>query len=259
MKILLIAVVLVGLVVAKQADEQHFFHATGTMRINTDAPVNVEGPIAVQFVSSMNVTGISGMHIVGGVKTPYGFIAQNKKVTYHDGKVTIIAECWAGQWGTKQYFPLKGQIILDGTWQQATYRGWCYVDAKKANLTFDMNGKYSATRFYVPVEAARRAVVLVGEKGETYQSVHVLNFAYLGFPYLDLATSCNWYTTNCGAVPSAHPGLAITGNDKKHCAIIDKDGDNFIHSNPVKKVVTLNPMTMLKDFFPNGYTFHECK
>ena len=257
MKILLLGLLVVGLV--SGADERHFFHSTGTMRINNDPAASVEGPIAVQFVSSMNVTAISGMLNNGGTKTPWGFISQNRKVTYRDNKVIIETECWAGQWGTKQYFPLKGQLILEGTWQQATYKGWCYVDSRKANLTFDLNGKYSKSQFYEPVEAGRRAVVLVGEKGETYQSHHVLNFAYLGFPYMDSVTSCKWYAGNCAAATHTGAGFAIVGKDNRHCAIIDKDGDNFVQSNPVKKVVTLTPLTMLKDFFPNGYTLHECK
>ena len=50
----------------------------------------------------------------------------------------------------------------------------------------------------------------------------------------------------------AAPGMIIVGKDGKNCAIIDNEGDKFIHSNPIKKVVTETPLVMVNQFFTNG-------
>ena len=237
-------------------EEFHYFHyKEGHIVVDKEKPVKTTGPIFIEFLKTINITSIAGMHVQGSTYTPFAFagkIVSFKKEGDHNYQ--IIANCTEGAWGMNP-LKLQGQIHISGQWQKnAHYHGSCYDVASKKNYSVEAQGEYTLTPFYLPAEAAARAQLLVGQSAEAYQPVHVLNFAIIGYPYITMIKNCTFYEQFKNATASK-PGYIVYGNDGAHCAIVDKEGDKFIQSNPAKKQVTMNPMSMLKDFFKNGYTF----
>ena len=237
-------------------EEFHYFHyKEGHIIVDKEKPVKTTGPIFLEFLNTMNITSIAGMHSQGNTYTPFEFAG--KVVSFKregDRNFQIVANCTEGAWGMS-LMKLQGQIHVNGQWKgKIHYHGSCVDLASKKNYTVEAQGEYSSTPFYLPAEAAVRAQLIVGQSDEAFKPVNVLNFAVIGYTYINMIKNCTFYAQFKNATESK-PGYVVLGNDGAHCAVVDKEGDKFIHSNPAKKQVTMNPMSMLKDFFKNGYTF----
>eukprot|EP01022_Parablepharisma_sp_SALTPOND_P019087 TRINITY_DN320_c0_g1_i1.p1 TRINITY_DN320_c0_g1~~TRINITY_DN320_c0_g1_i1.p1 ORF type:complete len:285 (+),score=22.52 TRINITY_DN320_c0_g1_i1:1831-2685(+) len=255
MKILGIIFLLLALAFCQ---ELHVLHYDGTMKVNNDKG-SIFGPILVEFRKTVNMTFLAGMYVKNGVHTPYELSSRIIEFRdYKNGSFLINASCLEGRWAKKTLHNLKGYTTVEGTWEKATYSGKCEDPA--TNIAYEpvAEGKKSQCEYYPMPEAAVRAGYLVGEKRDTYQAPHLLNHAVFGYAYLHI--SCKNYLEHIGNITKeTKPGTLIIATDGSHCAIIDREGDKFIHSNPVKGEITMNPLPMIKTYFKNGYVLKEYK
>jgi hypothetical protein len=252
------AILLTLLLALALCDEMHYLHYKGgNLVVNTEPAVKVEGPIFIEFLKTMNITAIAGMHLKGSVKTPFGFSARIVSFNKSGDKIDIRANCTEASWGVKPLHGMKGEVRITGTFQKAEYYGWCYHEATKQNFSITATGNYVKCPIYLPPEAAVRARILVGEKAEGYQPIHVLNFAVMGYPYINSIANCSWWLDKFTNQTAPKPGYVIVGKDGAHCGILDKEGDKVIHSNPAKKLVTETPLSLINEFFKNGYVLKE--
>lgn len=199
------------------------------------------------------VTIIVGINTNNGLHVPFTFVANNTYFTNESGNFEIRAKCWAGQLGSQKLEKISGEISVKGTLKEAQFLMTASAENPKAIYHITTKGEHMPRSYFSPPEAARRAAFLIGEKAEKYLAVNVINYAIWGFPYVKYVNSCKWFLEKLQTVAATKPGFIVVGKDGKHCGIVDKEGDNFIHSNPVKKHVTSNPLTMLKEYFPDGY------
>lgn len=49
----------------------------------------------------------------------------------------------------------------------------------------------------------------------------------------------------------------IVDRGHRHCKILDNEGSKFIHSNPYKKIITMDSIVMAQYYFPNGVIYKE--
>jgi len=238
-------------------DEAHlYFFKDGTYKMNNEAISKVDGPFYAILLNVANVTTIAGMQI--STISPFSFDGKITNVIRTGDHVEIDSECYEGEYKGKKYqLTGKIKIIAHADWSEATYQGKCENAANKLTWEIHADGKQSKCDFYPAQEAANRAAVLVGQNGETFQAVNVLNYPIFGYPYVSHVKDCSWFLKKFKTVTQAKPGYVIVGTDGAHCAIIDKDGDKFIQSNPVKKEVTLTPLILASTFFPKGYVIKE--
>jgi hypothetical protein len=242
-------------------DEHHVFHyKTGTIIVDNEPAVPIVGPIFLDFTATSKTAVIAGMHTKGTTHTSFGFASAVNRIA-NGSNIEIDADCRYAAWGIKTLYPLTGVISIRGTWQKIRFTGVCEDPKTKARWILDATAHKAECPFYLPHEAAQRADVLVGESGEVYKAVHVLNYAIWGFPYIESVNSCQSYLDNFPDANEIKPGYLIVGKDGQHCGIFDREGDKFIHSNPTKKQVTLTPNTMIPDYFKNGYvlkSYNQC-
>jgi len=238
-------------------EELHYFHYTGLLAINNDQGTSVNGPMFVELLKNNNFTIIAGNYKKGTDQTSFGF---NSKITTFkkDGdKFELHGVCTEGMWGKKKFVTPQGKVVIEGTWDHAAYSGWCYDTQSKTNYSMAASCVFNKCMFYPPLEAAKRAQTLVGEKAEDYKAVHVLNYATIGYAYSNTLQNCKWYADNMQTVSKAGPGLVIVGHDASHCAIVDKEGHKFIHTHPEKKVVAITPLSQIQTYFKKGYDFKD--
>lgn len=250
------AIFLACLIALAFCDELHFYHyKDGSIVVDNETAVKTSGPIFVEYLKTVNYTMIAGLYTKNKVSTPFGFggIIYSSKV--NKDAFEILANCTEGGWGVKPLRKLFGPIKVSGTWTKtAHFSGWCYDSEAKTNYSLNANGVYTKTPFYNFTEAAGRAQILVGQPSSNYQPVHVLNFAVIGYPYINTMKDCKAYLPFKNATESK-PGYLVVAKDGAHCAILDKEGDKFIHTNPTKKLVEATPMSLINTFFPKGYNF----
>jgi len=239
-------------------DDRKYFHYNGTMKVKTD-DTTIFGPIFVEFRKTENLTIIAGMSVINRVHTPYELSAKfHHYITKPDGSFVINATCVEARLGKKTFSKLKGIILMEGTWEHAHLTGKCEAADGSVSLEPKAEAVKNPCEFYPMEEAAIKAGYLVGEHSEVYGAANVLSHAVYGYAYLKM--SCKDYLKTVGQeTKDLKPGVLIIGTDGEHCGIIDREGDKFIHSNPVKKEVTMNPMTMAKDFFKKGFVLKEYK
>eukprot|EP00829_Urostomides_striatus_P019769 TRINITY_DN786_c0_g2_i2.p1 TRINITY_DN786_c0_g2~~TRINITY_DN786_c0_g2_i2.p1 ORF type:complete len:296 (+),score=108.71 TRINITY_DN786_c0_g2_i2:70-957(+) len=256
MKLLFLA----GIFLFALCQEYHFFHYSAGHMVINDAPrIAVNGNILVELVQGMNISIITGLYTRGGVHTPFSIVSNTTRYVQNGKEVEIEADCWRAEWGTKFLEDFAGKMKINGTWQRISFHLKATSNGKKNTYELNATGTYAKCGFYIPSEAARRAHILINEKSETYQPVHVVNYAVFGFPYIYHVPTCKWYLDKFPETNVTKPGFLIVGKDGKHCGILDKDAENLIHSNPAKKKVTATPLPLIKDFFPQGYVIKEYK
>lgn len=251
MKVLILACLLL----VAFCDEIRYYRYLGTLQVNNDAPEVITGPIFLEFLKVRNYTAIAGLYAKGRDEISFDFRANNYRFV-NGNNIIIESNCADGNWGLKP-IPVEGKVKVTGTWSNINYDGYCYSKDLKLNWTIHSTGSSVKCPFYTPAEGAVKVMALVGQKAEAYQPVNVVNYATTGFSYIYGATNCGWYLNNTKTSNSPKPGFLIVGNKGEHCAVIDRDGDKFVHSNPAKKQVTLTPMSMIKEFFKNGYVFKD--
>jgi len=249
--------IILALIALAMCQEYHNFHyKDGEMKVDNEQPVKVSGPVFIEFLKTMNVTTITGMHTKGTTETPFAMVAKIHKYHHENNKINIEAECFEGAWGTKT-FKMSGQVHIEGTWDEIHYHGHCQHHETKTHWEIQAKAEKAKCPLYQPAEAAQRVHVLINQPAEVYQPVHVLNYAIIGYPYITSIKDCKWYLGKFKNATEAKAGFVIVGNDGLHCGVIDQEADKFIHSNPAKKQVTMTPLALAKDFFKAGYTLKD--
>ena len=247
--ILAVCLFLVGLSYA----EHYYFQVTeGQMTINKGKPGKFSGVSHLE--NSFGFSTFSGTYVDGSNFTPFTIGGMILKFD-NNGKIDVDATCTEGSWDKKAFRP-EGKVKLTGTLTDVTYHVDCEDKASKIHWEITGKAKASKCTQYSPIEAAVRAKDTIGKHAEDFSAVQVVNYAIIGYKYT--IGKCKDYLDNFKKVDKSSAGFAIVGKDGEHCGIMDKDGDKFIHTNPVKKLVDETPLAMAKNFFKNGYVFVDC-
>eukprot|EP00829_Urostomides_striatus_P016690 TRINITY_DN556_c0_g1_i1.p1 TRINITY_DN556_c0_g1~~TRINITY_DN556_c0_g1_i1.p1 ORF type:complete len:289 (-),score=71.04 TRINITY_DN556_c0_g1_i1:8-874(-) len=193
--------------------------------------------------------------VEGASPKPFGMIFELINATTVDGGVVVEANCSKVLWERKGIEPVIGKLIATGTsYDHLDIKANCMNPQTKDSFAVEISGNKYNCSYYTPADASVRAQYLIGEKQEKYMSFNVLTFAVYGYPYISKVKNCRYFLTHVGSpTKEMKPGFIIVGTDGKHCAILDKEGEKFIHTNPVTKIVTAQPNTMLKEYFREGY------
>ena len=237
-------------------DFNYFHYTDGTMVIDKVLKAKISGPIVVEFLGTANITTIAGMHIQGTTETPFALVAKINKFVQDGDNIEIEANCTEAYWGTR-YFAATGSVKINGTWNEAYYHATCDHPKTRVHWEIHALGKHSNCSTYSPEEAAVRSKTLIGQAAEVFRPVHVLNYAIIGHPYIPSFKDCAAYIPLFVNATETKPGFAVVGIDGAHCGIIDKEGDKFIHTNPVTKKVSETPLAMINNFFKNGYIIKD--
>eukprot|EP00826_Nyctotherus_ovalis_P036977 TRINITY_DN3336_c0_g1_i3.p1 TRINITY_DN3336_c0_g1~~TRINITY_DN3336_c0_g1_i3.p1 ORF type:complete len:276 (+),score=23.30 TRINITY_DN3336_c0_g1_i3:132-959(+) len=110
---------------------------------------------------------------------------------------------------------------------------------------------------YTAKEAGFRARCLIGQSIEKFRAHEVITYTGADRVYTSEGKNCWTEFSSSRVVSLPAPGIVILGKYYKHCAIFDHEGTKFVHSNPMKKVVTEESIIMLDRYFPNGYYYME--
>eukprot|EP01022_Parablepharisma_sp_SALTPOND_P021025 TRINITY_DN398_c0_g1_i1.p1 TRINITY_DN398_c0_g1~~TRINITY_DN398_c0_g1_i1.p1 ORF type:complete len:295 (-),score=4.35 TRINITY_DN398_c0_g1_i1:1-885(-) len=217
-------------------DAYAYFYTNGIIKTNSGSFTGVSGPLYVVPEESLKFTAIAGMEVTGLSKIPFTFEGRITKVTRTEDRIEVEGDCVKAGWGVKE-MEVAGTIKISALvdWSEVHYQGTCENTEEKLKWEVVADGKITMCPYYSPAKGGARAQLLVGESGYAYQAVNVLNYAILGYPYVSRVTSCEWYLKKIKTVTEVKPGYVIVGKDGAHCAIIDKEGDKFIHLNPVNK------------------------
>ena len=249
--LLLLAIVLIG----QCQDFHNFVYKDGVMKYNKDQGLKSFGDFTMTYGFRSNNTVAQGMT---STKVPFYMVFEMTSFYVRGDKVTVTGECKKGAWNGKAIETMTGGFMATGTWEKMTFNGTCASEDKTAILLLTSEGVGDTCNAYGPLDASPRAAYLEGSTSAKFNAGSVLNFALFGYPYFEVLKNCRPYLRGFGTIVNeTKPGYLIVGKDGAHCAMVDKEGDKFIHMNPVKKAVTINPITMLKDFFKNGYIIRE--
>ena len=238
---------------------QYFYHyANANVSYNREHPVKVFGPVMQDAKYGNGTYTFAGIHVSGNVKTPYALVCYYERMGRALGKkYEPKGGCSELKWGTKSY-GVECDAKLNGTWYELDFSAVCKNKTSKIHWEIKiLRGRCTGCLQYTPAEAATHAKLLVGEKGDIYQPVHVLNQAVMGYAYYEKIKNCDYYLKNFDDSKEAKPGFLIVGTDGAHCGIITQEGDKFIHANPITKTVIETPLTMAKAFFRNGYILKD--
>eukprot|EP01022_Parablepharisma_sp_SALTPOND_P034809 TRINITY_DN93083_c0_g1_i1.p1 TRINITY_DN93083_c0_g1~~TRINITY_DN93083_c0_g1_i1.p1 ORF type:complete len:274 (+),score=24.71 TRINITY_DN93083_c0_g1_i1:119-940(+) len=243
------------LVIAISCEEHHHFvYEKGTMKFNSESYFAF-GDIAIEWRDKdrLNFTTINGMY-EGPKHVPFALVFDTTSFKKYGEVVAIKGICTKGAWDDKWIPTMEGSFEVTGTWTEISFSAVC-VDTN-TQMKFEVKvkaSKYDCDIFKAK-DAGKRARYLLGEPMERFMPAAVPSFAYYNYPYIGLLKDCELYLTQFGKVVNEiKPGYVIVGKEGKHCAIVDNEGDQFIHSNPIKKVVTSHPLVMLNEFFRNGW------
>lgn len=249
---------LILLLAVALGDETHFFHQDGKMFVNNEEG-KMFGVVIVELLKSANFTHIAGMHVKNGVHTPFYVTSKITAFTKNaDGSFVINATAYEAMYGQKAVKNIIGAALVKGTWDKAQYIGKYLSTGSKLVFEFDTTGKGHPCQYYSMEEASKRAGYLVGESHANYKGNHLLNHAVFGFAYLDM--TCKDYLKEVGTpIKKEKAGAIIIGNDGDYCAIVDHEGNKFIHSDPIKKKIIMSPMSMIGTYFKKGHTIKEYK
>ncbi len=229
-----------------------YHYKDGNMAINGAQSSKIAGPI---FMKNQQMAIIAGTNS-DRAKTLFSFSGMITSYEVTGNNFVANATCVEAVWGTTSLKGLSGTFIVTGVIDSvATFKGVCIHKQGEiaTNYSISAQGTYSKNMYYTPLEAAKRATILVGQN--IYEAPHVINFAVYGYPFLDLSMNCAWYLKNFKKATEAMAGYVVVGTDGKHCGIVDAEADKFVHVNPAKKVVALSSMSSLRQFFPKGYEF----
>ncbi len=235
---------------------RYYHYTNGTITQFGTEPVHTDGPIFIEFLRTMNITVISGTHLNG---VAFAFAAKITMFYESDGNFIMEGDCWEGSWGLHKQFKTVGHVRLCGSWTSLHYRSECASPDLNTNWTVnELGASASKCPFYAPAEAAIKASTLLGQQRSLYGSVHVVSYATVGYPYVHAIQNCTWYLQNLKKnATKAAAGLVVVGLDGKHCGVVDREGDKFIHSDPKREVVAATPLVRLHEFFPKGVVYKD--
>jgi len=149
--------------------------------------------------------------------------------------------------------PLKDLILVNKVNDKTKVSSNCSTQEGKAWFFESINNE-SKTMFFPPQEAGLRAKNLIGQNSEKFTSTALIYYAILDAPYIpknDCGKEFNTYPD----VDKPGPGVVILGKDGKHCAILDNEGNKFIHVNPAKRVITYDSIAIINTYFPKGFVY----
>lgn len=237
-------------------DKTDFYHVEGSMDVNNENG-KVFGVVINEFLKSINMTYMAGMYVKNNVHTPFEFgtkIVDMKKLP--DDRIAYNISCVEGKLGKHNIKKISGNATMIIYLKNMILNGKFESPADHLKFEFKVAGILYPCAYYTMPEAAKRAGYLVGEKYTAYKPVHVLNHAVFGYAYMRY--TCLDYLKNVGnPIEKEKPGAVIIAKDGSYCAIVDHEGDKFIHSNPSKRKVIMTPMNMIGYYFRKGYVMKE--
>eukprot|EP00831_Metopus_contortus_P083467 TRINITY_DN924_c0_g1_i1.p1 TRINITY_DN924_c0_g1~~TRINITY_DN924_c0_g1_i1.p1 ORF type:complete len:278 (-),score=63.81 TRINITY_DN924_c0_g1_i1:121-954(-) len=227
---------------------------TGYQRRVHGETQNVTGVIIVVMNIRENNTYITGM-FEGRRHHHHSFEFGAKIVNFTNssGSIFIQAEYFEGRIGRHSLPEVHGKCNITGTIGSVKYFGYGSNQGKSHHFNITGAGYNSHCPFYTMDEAASRAGILIGENAHEYEAANVVNYAVLGYPFIPSANASYYHDVFGEKANSTAPGVVIVGNDYKHIAIVDKEGDKFIHSVHAKKVIIATPVSQINTYFPKGY------
>ncbi len=237
-----------------KSDDHYFTYPDGKLKVGSESETKIFGSLSVVTGPRHNYAEIDGMY-VGAKHMPFALTFEVQSVTQGENdQVTVTGTCDKVAWDGKPAAAIEGTLKITGTWEKAILEATCTDPESKTAYVVKLDATNYECEVYKAEDAAVRAQFLVGEKKEHFPAVQVLNFAYYDYPYLNVLKACRFYLNHFGEVATElKPGYAIVAKDGTHCAVLDKEGDKFIHTHPVKQEVMATPTSMLKDFFRSGY------
>eukprot|EP00826_Nyctotherus_ovalis_P001185 TRINITY_DN10158_c0_g1_i2.p2 TRINITY_DN10158_c0_g1~~TRINITY_DN10158_c0_g1_i2.p2 ORF type:complete len:251 (-),score=38.90 TRINITY_DN10158_c0_g1_i2:74-826(-) len=242
------SLVLLLLVTICLGDAGHWFRfKNGTAIIRGKEYSRVIGTLGYTVSSESKYSQIAYMAMAFETMTPIGFFSKVKMGEFGDFNEELL--CDFGRY-EREEISLGGTVRIRGTWEKAELIGNCHtVDGKPWSFAF--NSSKAKDVFYTLKEAGVRAKYLVGQSINRYKSYEIIGYAIIDFPYQ--YRSCErFFGPFFYNATDLEPGIIIVGKDGKHCAIVDNEGSKFIHSNSVKKIVTLDSIAVMNRYFSKG-------
>eukprot|EP01022_Parablepharisma_sp_SALTPOND_P033855 TRINITY_DN89815_c0_g1_i1.p1 TRINITY_DN89815_c0_g1~~TRINITY_DN89815_c0_g1_i1.p1 ORF type:complete len:285 (+),score=16.80 TRINITY_DN89815_c0_g1_i1:487-1341(+) len=231
-------------------EDHYFIYDDGKMKRDKEED---EKDIFGSMTISDNQIDIDGLY-EDNMKLPFSLVFDMQSSTQQGDQVTLKGHCKKAYWDGIAPHKIEGEYSITGLWANPEFKGNCRRPG--SSLVYDLHLK--ATKYdckiYKAEDAAKRAQFLVGRLKEHFSAAEVLNFAYYDYPYAKPRKDCSYYLNNFGEeTTDRKPGYAIVSKYGNHCAIIDKEGDKFIHANPTGKKVVATPISMIDNFFRSEY------
>eukprot|EP00831_Metopus_contortus_P031368 TRINITY_DN2559_c0_g1_i9.p1 TRINITY_DN2559_c0_g1~~TRINITY_DN2559_c0_g1_i9.p1 ORF type:complete len:262 (-),score=24.95 TRINITY_DN2559_c0_g1_i9:170-955(-) len=231
-----------------------FYHYNGTIQMGEEVQ-NITGSIIVEISNKMNMTYMTGM-VDGPYHHHHSFEVAGKITNYSkysNDTLYITGAYVEGRIGSRRIYELDGKFNVTIIKNVIFYKGNGTEKSGSHYFALDCSGYYSACPYYKMKEAAARAALLIGESSQEYKPTDVINYAVLGYPYIRNANTTFYHKYFGELAKITAPGVIIVGNDFKHIAIVDKEGDKFIHSIPERNTILATPIGQIRTYFPNGY------
>ena len=231
----------------------HFFsYRNGMTYLNGSLQPKTLGLITFEDRSFGHVT-VKGTFWKGALYNDFALGLQIGAGKWVNGTYQAKAICMEVAWNNKYMAKLDGTIHARGTWDSMNFTGYCHSESQATNVTVNIVAKKANCSYFPPVEGAQNAQALLG--GWNLTAGSVLGYAVYGQIYNHY--TCSYFSRAYNPAEAAKPGLLIVGTNATHCAVIDKEGDKFVHLSPVTKKVVLTPMSMIKQHFKDGYTIRD--
>lgn len=245
-------VILSLFVVADCAIDRRFFRfKNGSGSFGEREYGRIEGTMQILSFSSPDGEPATDIYFGGMIMsslTPIIFWSEDR--IEYNGKAEY--KCKSLKIGRQEY-ELGGFATLEDNRDNATISGKC-ITASKELIQFNMDGKATKNHFYAHEEAGLRAKYLLGQSSERYKASEVVGYAIYDDAYI-YQTCSRFFSPYFPNATGPAPGNLILGKDGNHCAIFDNEGTKFIHSNPIKKVVTIDSIALLNTYFPSGVIY----
>jgi len=247
-KVLIIVLILLAI---NGSLENSYHYKDGSIQIGKNPALKTDGSFSIQ--DSYHTVKIFGLFIKGTAKTPFSIVGYYQAAPQNADFTEITGVCYRGNTIHKG-FSLKGTFKINYSNDYADYTALCENSDTGEQWIMSAHG-IASNDIYSPSEAAERAAILLGESTDDYDSADIVNFAVIGYPYSSLEVSCKWYIESFPRADKPMPGFVMVSTNGKRCAILDNEGDKFIHTDFEKGVVTLTPLVLAKNFFPDGFVF----
>lgn len=248
MRVFIFAILVVAFASAKPLT---FHYKGGEIIVNQKTRLPASGPIFIEedrLGARLFLTGIQD-----NGPAMFEFVANISSIAYNESFFLAQGQFFKGKWGTKNPVYMEGGFFINGTLENLSFFGFCFDERTNTTYNFTINATFSKCPYFIPPQAAMRALRIVGQSAEVFKPVDVPNFALFGYSFEGSPKSCDWYLKNFDDANETIPGYVVVGLDGKHCGVFDNEGTKFVHSNPTTKKVALTSNVQLSRFFPNGF------
>jgi len=227
--------------------EQHVFrYENGTFTKGNESPITIHGSLYYQEYSGEIEVRFLGMDY--STMTPIILLLDAKDATTTGFEIEL--DCVAAEHGLENLEFLSGTGVLTGSWDKSEFEAECYTRTGDPWI-FKSSNVESETFFYPQEEAGFRAKSLIAQPISKYRPANTILFAIYDYPYFDWECS-TFLSYSFPHADEPEPGAIMVGKDGGHCAILDNEGTNFIHSNPEAGKVTCDSIEVAEKYFPNG-------